>query len=60
MMLVERAWQRKCPECGHPGTMVLEEPKDDASGRRSRWLGATGCWRVEYGVLIHKCVASSA
>jgi len=56
--MVERGWQRKCPNCGHPGTMVLEEPERVAGGCHTRWIGATGCWRVTAGVLIHKCITS--
>jgi len=37
--------------------MVLEEAERDTGGRPSRWIGATGCWRVTDGVLIHKCIA---
>ena len=57
MKLVERGWQRRCPECGFPGAMFLEEPDNDASGAESSWVRATGCWQVENGKLIHKCAA---
>jgi len=60
MVMVEKGWQRKFPQCGRPGTMVLEEPEHDASGKHSRWIGATGCWQAKQGKLIHKCGNSDA
>jgi len=53
--LIQKRWQRTCPDCGRPGTMVLEEPEHDSSGEHSRWKAATGCWETEAGKLIHRC-----
>ena len=55
MALVEKSWQRKCTDCGRPGTMILEEPEHDSSGEHSEWIAATGCWQVRAGKLAHKC-----
>jgi hypothetical protein len=54
-MIVERGWQRECPQRGRPGTMVLEEPEYDSTGTRSVWAAATGCWQVLEGKLTHNC-----
>lgn len=60
MATVQRGWQRKCPQCGRPGTMLLEEPEHDSSGEHSVWVGATGCWEVLAGKLAHNCKGLSS
>jgi hypothetical protein len=55
MVRVERGWQRKCPQCGRPGTMLLEEPEQGSTGEQSVWVAATGCWQVLAGKLAHNC-----
>lgn len=55
MVMVERGWQRKCPQCGRPGTMLLQEPEHDSTDEQSVWGAATGCRQVLAGKLAHNC-----
>jgi hypothetical protein len=56
--MVQRGWQRKCPQCGRPGTMLLEEPEHASIGKQSLWIAATGCWQVLGAKLVHRCKGS--
>jgi hypothetical protein len=45
-----------CPVCGREGTVTLQEPIHDQSGKNTKFIDATGCHRVtEDGALLLLC-----